>query len=216
MILDSIKIHTENFENLCLAKYRRSQLLQEDFSIISNNCWGGHVYRRYGLPYLSPTIGLYFFSEEYINLLLDLKTNFNSSLRFINWQESKYRDVISEKNQKSVPIGLLNEKIEIMFLHYSNKKEAYEKWMRRCERVNYDNLIVKISQMNLCSFEHLKSFEKLDYEKKVAFVTPQCKNLISCAVPIRKYSNSECVVDDTTYYDKHIQLSDFINKGYVE
>ena len=215
MILDSIKIHTEKIENLCMANYRRKQLLKEDFSIISNNCWGGHVYRRYGLPYLSPTIGLYFFSEEYINLLLDLKSNLTSNLRFINWQESKYRDIILDKNQENVPIGLLNEKIEIMFLHYSDENEAYEKWMRRCERVNYNNLIVKISQMNLCSLEHLKKFEQLDYGKKIAFVIPQYKDLISCAVPITKYSNSERVVDDTTYYDKHIKLCDFINERRI-
>lgn len=212
MIVDSIKIRTENLENLCLSKYRRNGLLNKNFSIISNNCWGGHVYRRYGLPYLSPTIGLYFFTEEYIKLLLNLKTNLNSSLRFINWQESKYRDIISEKNQRSVPIGLLNEKIEIMFLHYANQKEAYEKWMRRCERVNYDNLIIKISQMNLCSLEHLKEFEQLDYKKKIAFVIPEYKDIISCAVPVKKYSNSERVLDDTTYYEQHIKLSDFINK----
>ncbi|WP_113846262.1 DUF1919 domain-containing protein [Enterococcus durans] len=26
-------------------------------AIISNNCWGGHVYRYFGMKYLSPAIG---------------------------------------------------------------------------------------------------------------------------------------------------------------
>ena len=45
--------------NRFLADNRRSKLNNTDFSIISNNCWGGSVYRHYGIPYLSPTVGLY-------------------------------------------------------------------------------------------------------------------------------------------------------------
>lgn len=55
-----------------LSKVRRSKIKNKDFTIISNNCWGGYVYRYYGLEYNSPTIGGYFFSEDYIKFLKNL------------------------------------------------------------------------------------------------------------------------------------------------
>lgn len=65
--IDKIATVYEEIGNKILATSRRAKLTNTDFSIISNNCWGGHVYRRYGLPYTSPTVGMYFFSEDYIN-----------------------------------------------------------------------------------------------------------------------------------------------------
>ncbi len=135
----------------------------------------------------------------------------NSNLSFISYDQSRYRDIILEKKQTDVPIGVLDDCVEIMFLHYSGEREAYEKWMRRRERVNFDNLIVKISQMNLCTLEHLKKFDQLDYKKKIAFVIPAVQHEIACSVAIKKYSNEERVLDDTTYFDKHISLDDFLN-----
>lgn len=46
--------------NPLFVKSRRQRLNRCDFSIISNNCWGGSVYRYFGLPYQSPTAGLFF------------------------------------------------------------------------------------------------------------------------------------------------------------
>ncbi len=211
MIQDYLKIHLEKIENKILARYRCKQLKRTDFTIISNNCWGGHVYRRYGLPYLSPTVGLYFFTDEYMKFIANLAENLNSDLRFISWTESRYKSLILEKKQESVPIGLLGGDIEIMFLHYQSAQEAYDKWNRRCQRVNLDNLIIKISQMNLCTIDHLMAFDRLDYKRKVAFVIPEYSSLLACGNPVYKYSNSERVLDDTTYYDRHIALDGFLN-----
>lgn len=47
--------------NSRFSKGRQNHLTRSDFSIISNNCWAGTVYRYFGLPYQSPTAGLYFF-----------------------------------------------------------------------------------------------------------------------------------------------------------
>ena len=52
-----------------LAPLRRRKLKERDFTIISNNCWGGICYEYYGLQKLSPTVGLYFFSEDYIKFV---------------------------------------------------------------------------------------------------------------------------------------------------
>lgn len=38
------------------ADIRRKGLENTDFTIISNNCWGGMVYESYNLPKQSPTV----------------------------------------------------------------------------------------------------------------------------------------------------------------
>ena len=70
--LDQIASFYENVSNRIIGNSRRGMLNNTDFSIISNNCWGGHVYRRYNIPYLSPTVGLYFYAEEYITFLQNI------------------------------------------------------------------------------------------------------------------------------------------------
>ena len=38
-------------------------------TIFSNNCWGGMIYESYNLPKNSPTVGLFFFADDYIFFL---------------------------------------------------------------------------------------------------------------------------------------------------
>lgn len=40
-------------------KYRSKKLIDEHFTIISNNCWGGTIYQSYGVKYQTPTIGMF-------------------------------------------------------------------------------------------------------------------------------------------------------------
>lgn len=35
------------------------RIMAKEFYIISNDCWGGGIYRRLEMPYLSPTVGLW-------------------------------------------------------------------------------------------------------------------------------------------------------------
>lgn len=42
------------------CKSRREKLTHTDFTIISNNCWGGTVYEAHNLPKESPTVGMFF------------------------------------------------------------------------------------------------------------------------------------------------------------
>ena len=61
------------YTNPWFASVRRMKLNRADFTIISNNCWAGSVYRYFGLPYLSPTAGLYFFASDYIKFVSNLQ-----------------------------------------------------------------------------------------------------------------------------------------------
>jgi len=44
-----------------------------EFSIISNNCWGGAIYQSLHRPYLSPFAGIFLMAPCYLRLLADLR-----------------------------------------------------------------------------------------------------------------------------------------------
>lgn len=208
--IDRVALLYEKFGSRFLANYRKRKLLDCNFTIISNNCWGGHVYRHFGLEYSSPTVGVYFFSEEYMRLLRNLKQNLYLPLSFIEANQSKYYRELKKKNQIDVPIGLLGEDIEVVFLHYKSKEEAQKKWARRLQRVNLNNLIVKNSEMNLCSIDHLIEFDHMKFKKKVLFVSKDYPQLRDYRV-VKRYSTDQEVKNDTTYYSSYIDLIELIN-----
>ena len=51
---------------------RRQRLKNKNFSIIAQNCAAGHIYHQLGLKFLSPTINLYFYPEDFIELIKHL------------------------------------------------------------------------------------------------------------------------------------------------
>lgn len=158
------------------VKYRRKRINCVNFSIISNNCWGGMIYESYGLLKQSPTCGLFFMAEDYINFLENLDKCLNVKLDFISPKESKYKDnpiVANDSRFGNYPIGILRLSdeinIEIFFLHYRSESEAYEKWTRRCQRVCWDKMIVKFNDQNGCTSELVDRFVRLDFESKIFF-----------------------------------------------
>lgn len=197
----------------CLVSLRQRQLNNKDFSIICNNCWAGYVYRRYGLPYRTPTVGLYFFAEDFIKLCSNVKGYIEKSLEFIPYTQSKYREILQERKQTEVPIARLGD-IEIIFLHYATAEEAAEKWNRRAARINYDNLIFKFSKMNDCTEEHLLAFDQLNVAKKICFVPVGDSECIRCGIPIRS-ATGDMVLDDTAEYSRYVDLTKLINSRRV-
>ncbi|MRX72999.1 DUF1919 domain-containing protein [Bacillus lacus] len=158
------------------AKLRRKSLEYTNFTIISNNCWGGFIYQSYGISYNSPTIGLYFMAEDYIKFVLNLKEYIESELTFIDPKESRYFEIL-KKSEKfgEYPIGLLKD-IEIIFLHYTSEEDAYEKWNKRCKRINWERLLIKFNDQNGCTKEHLNRFDKLKFKNKICFTSSEFPN----------------------------------------
>lgn len=164
--IKKLKKRTAEFFYNLRRKIVKRFVKRRDFSIISNNCWAGRVYQYLDMPYLSPTAGLYFFAPDYIRFVSNLKHYLGCKLEFINPEDSKYYELLKERNQLSVPVALLDD-VEIIFLHYKTPEEAAEKWYRRAARVNYDNLYVKLSRMNLCTEKEMAEFDALPFENKI-------------------------------------------------
>lgn len=200
------------YNNKISTKTRRKKLNNTDFTIISNNCWGGVCYEYFGMKKLSPTVGLYFYSEEYIKFVTNLKKYLNEDLKFIDPKESKYFEKLKEKNQLDIPIGLLGD-VEIVFLHYSSREQAYEKWNRRIDRINWDNLIIKYSNMNLSNSEHIRIFNDIHipHSKKILFLNSKT-NKYKNSVYYPGFDAADELLNDTNEWNKYINVYELINR----
>lgn len=197
--------------------YFRMGLKNKKFSIISNNCWGGGVYDKYGLRYLSPTIGLWIPPDDYIIMLRDLRTYLSEDLVQISWQESHIKNILLEKHNlsglqlDSLVIGRLKD-IDIVFLHYSSFVEAKEKWTKRCKRVNFDNLLVKFNDQNGCTVENVRDYLRLQYRYKLFFTAKAewCTN--NECILFKQYLKDGYVKSDMFYGNNPIDMTKYLNK----
>ena len=184
--------------------YVRRRIKSRDFTIISNNCWAGSVYRYLGMPYLSPTVGLYFFADDYIRFLSDLRRYLSLELEFITADESKHKDELYRRGQQDRPIGRLGD-VEIVFLHYGSREEAGEKWNRRKKRVNYGHIYYKMSQQNGCNESHMKSFSDLPCSNLI-LLTSRKKPRYDCEFYWNGKTRNGEIAGDTEPFPGNISL----------
>jgi uncharacterized protein (DUF1919 family) len=132
----------------------KQNLLNRDFTLISDDCWGGYVYNRFGLQYNTPFIWLIINPKDYLKLLKNIKYYLlDNELVFLRIEEFNF------------PIAVLGD-ILIYFKGYKTAEEADEKWRRRLQRMNWDNLFVK---MTVKDEVEAAEFGKLKYKNKIAF-----------------------------------------------
>lgn len=192
------------------APIRKKFLKRTDFTIISNNCWGGVCYQYFGLPKQSPTVGTFFMASDFISFVSNLEYYLSKEIHFINAEKSKHLIFLRERNI-DCPIGVLDD-VEVFFLHYPNEFIAKEKWNRRIKRVNRDNLIFKFSQMNDCTLQDLKTFDELDLPgKKMMFVNKPNMGY-KCGVYYPGYEQESTIENDTFFWNKYLNVVDFLNK----
>jgi len=194
----------------------RKRLKNHDFTIISNDCWGGGVYEDLRLQYKTPTVGLFFYAPCYIDFLENFNHLIQLDLFFV--KESKYKEANDNRVQKKhlYPIAKLKE-VEIHFLHYDSEDEAISNWNRRKARINFNNLYFKFSDSNLCTTELINRFDRLPLSEnnKVMF-TAKKLNSINSAVFLRKYKRKSFIGDiysNRWAYRKDFDVVKWLNKG---
>jgi uncharacterized protein (DUF1919 family) len=190
---------------------RRCQLHNQDFTIISNNCWGGLVYQYFGLPYKSPTVGLFIMDDDYIRFLEHFDDYITLPLNFIEFNSSKYHDYLSRESTAKIeyPIAMLGD-VEIHFMHYSSKEEAQEKWNRRCKRINKDRMLVKMSQRYVRTKDILDRFSALPFKNKICFTEIDYQKEGFIKIEELKHLNIQGG-DETPYVMKVLNLIHLIN-----
>ncbi len=163
-----------------LSKKAFKGLHNKTFSIFANNCAAGFVYQDAGLPYLTPTIGLFFYSPCYLKLLQNFHW-INQPIKFVNKSKYENANLTRERNNDFYPIGITGDDVEIHFLHYKSNEEAQEKWSRRLAKLNYNNLLVLYSVRDLATDNHVSDFCKLPFKNKLclsAKAYPELKEVV--------------------------------------
>ena len=185
-----------------LAPIRRIGL-KKQFTIFSNNCWGGRLYDKFSLPYLTPTIGLSMDSDDFIKFLENYEYYFSLELKPI---EEVQKQVNDEWGFYDCTLG----DIKIIFRHYRNVNDAITKWNRRKKRIVKDNIIVKFTCYDDdVDTDVLDRFIKLPY-KKILFLSDEGlvkKYESSCRVVYipKDKTDSEFVVSDSKLKLKEIK-----------
>lgn len=168
-LVKAIFLHLDFFLRRKINKqFKKSDvtlLRNTNFIIISNNCFGGQVYKSFGLPYNTPFVGMFLYGPCYLKLLQNFEKYLTKDLVFI--QESVYKD-----REKTYPVAKLGD-IELHFSHYTTEKEASEKWYRRRNRIlnnfDLDNFYFVISDRERVDKGIIKEFHNLPFKNKLSF-----------------------------------------------
>jgi len=207
-VFDGLKTEVQRLQYAVSAesRERRRRLRPEvqPFTIVSNDCWGAEVYKDLGLPFTTPFIGLFIAGPCYMRMVSDFKRIVQSPLRFI--EKSKYPDVVPIQERRPHPTGLLDDDVEIHFLHFDSQHDAATKWNKRVERIAYDRSYFKISADSDMPFSdaELHAFDALPHRHKLV-LTKRTLPTVSCAVTIPEY-----IGDGKLMYDVSMKYFDIV------
>ena len=143
--------------NFTVEKYQK--LRRSKLSILSMNCWGGLVYHRFGLPFLSPTINMYAGEKDFLKFLQNPMKSVKKNLRLVKKEFNEALNI-------EYPVYKVDE-CEWHMNHYNDFNVAKNKWIERSERINWYNVLVVMYTKDPAILEE---FDKLPYSKKVCFV----------------------------------------------
>lgn len=169
------------------SRERRSRLRVPRFSLIANNCWGAEVYKDLGLPFSTPFIGLFVPGPDFVRLASDHERILRSPLRFV--EHSVYPLYNGKRSaNKAYPLALLDDDVEVHFLHYGSEQEAQHKWSRRLARLAWDRLFwvfLADSDIDIDNTGPLRIFSELPL-RKLALARDN-RGLGSCCTTIPEY-----------------------------
>ena len=126
----------------------------------------------------------------------------------IDFFQSKF---YGKEKDDNVPIGQIGD-IQICFLHYDNGKIACDKWNKRRQRINYDNLLVKFSDQNGCTISQGDEFLKLPFKNKIFITNKDYFKGKDGVILMPESKNLGYVIDDIKPSFKYINLKKLLNK----
>ncbi|WP_293748395.1 DUF1919 domain-containing protein [uncultured Paraglaciecola sp.] len=142
----------------------------KNFVIISDNCWGGEVYKWYNRAYNTPFVGLGIYGECYIKLLSSFDYYMGLELKFKPQNETKHPHMFKKAYY---PMGLLGD-IEIHFVHYNSEQDAKDKWDKRTKRMmavsDKNSFFFKFCDDWKAEVKQFEQFHKLPFKNKVSFI----------------------------------------------
>jgi uncharacterized protein (DUF1919 family) len=194
----------------------RARVRDRAFTIVSNNCWGAHIYQWLDEPYRTPFVGLFIAPDCYLTLLSQLRWYLKRPLVFRKRSRHDYINALRDAGGLNYPIGCFDEEVEIQFMHYSSAEEATAKWSRRLQRVvpTDDRLYIKFCDRDGCTPAQIATFDGLPFRNKVCFVSRPAPAFSSTVwIP---GSDGACVPDGLQLAKasaRHFDVAAWINRG---
>jgi len=155
-----------------------------NFTIVSNNCWGAHIYQALSMEYQTPFVGLFVPPRSYLDLLRRFDYFMRSELRFTNESRMASVNIWRDREGLNYPIGLLDGQVEVHFQHYTGEEEARSKWQRRCQRIspNPGRWFFKFDDREGATADDIREFCSLPLDNKVCF-TRRASSMPTIVIP---------------------------------
>ena len=214
--VESLRIKFRNELYIPLTKdLRRRELRHEDFTIISNNCWGGTVYESYGIRKMSPTVGMFIMPQDFLKMVSDLDSYLIEDISFVSPDESKWRMQLERNPSWGKYLIAQIKDIELHMLHYHDPAEAESKWRSRLGRVNPHKMIYKFNDQNMATEADVRAFMDLDLPNKLCFVADEGKKITDDVILIRqpsRYKNGIQASREPFGKSRYLDVTAFINQ----
>ncbi|MDR1263488.1 MAG: DUF1919 domain-containing protein [Oscillospiraceae bacterium] len=163
---------TPDSRRLKYIENEKKRLVNRSFSLFTNNCLAVRYCIDRGLRYNSPTMSLFMLSDSYLNFLENLPHYLtvepidytNSDRQILRHLPNKIAKIMGADYR--YPLGRLDDSVLIHFNHYLTFADAREKWVRRCGRVDMNNIFVIMSELfDCCNGSQRERFLRLPYPK---------------------------------------------------
>lgn len=150
---------------------RYLQVKHNNITLITESCYGGLIYHRYGLQFTSPFINIRINQYDYLKILENFEYYIKQPL--LPKQECVTSDKFSVTSMRKgidwgfcgFPVFLLGD-VEINAVHAYDANDFQNKWNERKNRINFDNLFF---MMVIESDEMAERFSALHFEHKLGF-----------------------------------------------
>ncbi|OQC55960.1 MAG: hypothetical protein BWX54_01628 [Verrucomicrobia bacterium ADurb.Bin018] len=109
------------------------------------------------------------------------------------------------------PLGILDDNIEIHFLHYAAWEEALDKWQRRTERINWDRLFIKFGDQNDSSLGAVQEFLQLPYARKLCLTNRQEAH--GPGVVVMKGAGPTTRFQEDVEFRRYMDVPDWLGEG---
>ncbi len=180
------------------------------------------MYDKYGLPYKTPTIGLWIPPADFVRFLANLDYYSNVAVERISYKESHVVTLLEERKNhgrykldlNDLIIGRIDD-VDLIFVHYKSFEDAKNKWEKRIKRINKNNILVKMNDQNGCTETDFKDFLALSYKNKIFFTgNPQWRG--PGVLFLTQYEKEGYVLSDTAYGDVPINTTELLNSMECE
>lgn len=148
-----------------IGNLRKLQLKRKDFTVFGNNCISGFIYKRYNLPFLTPTISIHFKPSDFIKFCKNYKKYLAMELEQTDNYDKEWYVTLGGPKEPNCPIGKLGD-LTLYFQHSKTFEDAKKDWDRRKARVVDNNLFFILYDMTP-NIETAKEFETIENPRKL-------------------------------------------------